>query len=144
MVKSVDIAADGAVKVAVYLTVSGCPMRDTITRDVTDAVAKVDGVTGVDVDLDVMSDEQRQELATSLRGGTAEREVPVRQAGLADPGLRGGVRQGRCRQVLGDGQPGRGDGRRRPEGRCRRRRHLRPLACRACWAPTAVPPRSRT
>ena len=31
MVKSVDIDAGGAVAVTVYLTVSGCPMRDEIT-----------------------------------------------------------------------------------------------------------------
>ncbi|MEV0601182.1 Mrp/NBP35 family ATP-binding protein [Streptomyces sp. NPDC050315] len=81
MVKSVDIAADGAVSVVVYLTVSGCPMRETITNNVRDAVAKVEGVTSVAVELDVMSDEQRKELATALRGGTAEREVPFAQPG---------------------------------------------------------------
>ncbi len=52
---------------------------------------------------------------------------PVRPAGLADPGVRGRQRQGRGRQVVGDGQPGRGAGRRGPEGRRGRRRHLRPL-----------------
>ncbi|WP_346095023.1 Mrp/NBP35 family ATP-binding protein [Streptomyces olivaceiscleroticus] len=81
MVKSVDIAADGAVSVVVYLTVSGCPMRETITSNVRDAVAGVEGVTSVAVDLDVMSDEQRKELAAALRGGTAEREVPFAQPG---------------------------------------------------------------
>ncbi|MER7399884.1 Mrp/NBP35 family ATP-binding protein [Streptomyces sp. NPDC000151] len=81
MVKSVDIAADGTVSVAVYLTVSGCPMRETITSNVRDAVAGVEGVTSVAVELDVMSDEQRKELATALRGGTAEREVPFAQPG---------------------------------------------------------------
>ncbi|MFI8994563.1 Mrp/NBP35 family ATP-binding protein [Streptomyces sp. NPDC053542] len=81
MVKSVDIAADGAVSVAVYLTVSGCPMRETITSNVRDAVAKVEGVTSVAVELDVMSDEQRKELAAALRGGIAEREVPFAQPG---------------------------------------------------------------
>ncbi|POX40526.1 sodium:proton antiporter [Streptomyces sp. Ru73] len=81
MVKSVDIAADGAVSVVVYLTVSGCPMRETITSNVREAVAKVAGVTSVAVDLDVMSDEQRKELAAALRGGTAEREVPFAQPG---------------------------------------------------------------
>ncbi|MBZ4015731.1 Mrp/NBP35 family ATP-binding protein [Streptomyces purpurogeneiscleroticus] len=81
MVKSVDIAADGAVSVVVYLTVSGCPMRETITSNVRDAVAGVEGVTSVAVELDVMSDEQRKELATALRGGTAEREVPFAQPG---------------------------------------------------------------
>lgn len=81
MVKSVEIGTDGAVAVTVYLTVSGCPMRDTITRSVTDAVSGVEGVTRVDVTLDVMSDEQRRGLAASLRGGTAEREVPFAKPG---------------------------------------------------------------
>ncbi|GAA2924624.1 Mrp/NBP35 family ATP-binding protein [Streptomyces thioluteus] len=81
MVKSVDVAADGTVAVAVYLTVSGCPMRETITENVRKAVAGVAGVTGVTVELDVMSDEQRRELATALRGGTAEREVPFAKPG---------------------------------------------------------------
>lgn len=81
MVKSVDIAADGAVAVAVYLTVSGCPMRDTITERVTSAVAAVPGVSSVRVELDVMSDEQRRGLAETLRGGQAEREIPFAQPG---------------------------------------------------------------
>ncbi|WP_406725631.1 Mrp/NBP35 family ATP-binding protein [Streptomyces sp. GD-15H] len=81
MVKSVEIGADGAVAVTVYLTVSGCPMRETITQRVTDAVAEVEGVTRVDVTLDVMSDEQRKELANALRGGQAEREVPFAKPG---------------------------------------------------------------
>lgn len=81
MVKSVEIGADGAVAVTVYLTVTGCPMRETITKNVTEAVSKVEGVTRVDVTLDVMSDEQRKELATALRGGQAEREVPFAKPG---------------------------------------------------------------
>jgi ATP-binding protein involved in chromosome partitioning len=76
MIKAVDVAADGGVTVSVYLTVSGCPMRDTITRDVTSAVSKVPGVTGVSVDLDVMSEEQRQALQSKLRGGQAPKEIP--------------------------------------------------------------------
>ena len=79
MVKSVGIAPDGSVAVTVYLTVAGCPMRDTITRDVTAAVAAVPGVTGVRVTLDVMSDEQRRELQSRLRGGRPEREIPFAQ-----------------------------------------------------------------
>jgi ATP-binding protein involved in chromosome partitioning len=81
MVKSVDIGADGTVKVGVFLTVSGCPLRETITKEVTAAVMKVAGVASVTVELDVMSDEQRRELTTSLRGGTAEREIPFAQPG---------------------------------------------------------------
>ena len=77
MVKSVDVTRDGAVQVAVYLTVAGCPLRDTITRDVTAAVGRVPGVTSVGVSLDVMSDTQRRDLQTRLRGGDRpEREIP--------------------------------------------------------------------
>ena len=81
MVKSVDVGADGRVAVAVYLTVTGCPLRETITRDVTAAESAVPGVTGVTVDLDVMSDEQRRQLQTRLRGDTPERSIPFAEAG---------------------------------------------------------------
>jgi ATP-binding protein involved in chromosome partitioning len=80
MVKSVDADESGRVAVEVYLTVAGCPMRDRITTDVTNAVAAVSGVTGVSVVLDVMSDEQRQAMAQKLRGGQAEREIPFARA----------------------------------------------------------------
>jgi ATP-binding protein involved in chromosome partitioning len=76
MVKNVEVAGDGAVRVEVYLTIAGCPLRDTITRDVTAAVSKLAGVSRVQVDLDVMSEEQRKELQTKLRGGRAEPEIP--------------------------------------------------------------------
>ncbi len=76
MVKGVEVARGGKVRVDVYLTVSGCPLRDTITRDVTAAVSAVPGVSGVEVRLDVMSDEQRRELQGRLRGGRPERAVP--------------------------------------------------------------------
>ncbi|RCG18667.1 iron-sulfur cluster carrier protein ApbC [Sphaerisporangium album] len=82
MVKSVDISPDGVVRVGVYLTVAGCPMRDTITRDVTAAVSKLDGVTRVHVDLDVMSTEQRKTLQTKLRGNRGpEKEIPFSKPG---------------------------------------------------------------
>src|SRR5690625_2936710 len=76
MVKSVDIAEDGAVHVGIYLTIAGCPMKGRIEKDVAEATRKVDGVTSVTVELDVMSDEQRKELQTKLRGGQAEKEIP--------------------------------------------------------------------
>jgi len=83
MVKSVDIGAGGDVAVAVYLTVAGCPMKDTITSRVTTAVQAVEGVTGVRVDLDVMSSTQRQEMQARLRAesGMTEREIPFARAG---------------------------------------------------------------
>ncbi|MBA2573675.1 MAG: Mrp/NBP35 family ATP-binding protein [Nocardioidaceae bacterium] len=76
MVSNVDIGGDGLVGVTILLTVSGCPMKDTLTRDVTAAVSSVAGVTSVSVILDVMSTEQRQQLQQTLRGGQVSKEVP--------------------------------------------------------------------
>ena len=81
MVRDVVIGPDGRVVVGVFLTVSGCPLKETITREVTAAVTTLDGVTSVLVELDVMSDEQRKGLREQLRGGQGEREVP-----FANPG----------------------------------------------------------
>src|ERR671938_398907 len=82
MVKDVQIGAGGAVRVEVYLTVSGCPMRETITNRVTTAVSAVPGVTSVSVGLDVMSDEQRAELRKTVRGTDApEPVIPFAQPG---------------------------------------------------------------
>jgi ATP-binding protein involved in chromosome partitioning len=81
MVKDVVVDPGGTVRVAVYLTVAGCPMRDTITKDVTAAVSAVPGVSGVAVELDVMSAEQRKGLQETLRGGVAEPVIPFAQPG---------------------------------------------------------------
>jgi ATP-binding protein involved in chromosome partitioning len=80
MVKSV-VVVDGVADVAVYLTVAGCPMRETITKRVTDAVSRVPGITAVRVDLDVMSPEQLGEMKKHLRGGTPEAVIPFAQPG---------------------------------------------------------------
>jgi ATP-binding protein involved in chromosome partitioning len=79
MVKSISVGADGLVDVSVYLTVAGCPMRDTITSRVTDAVTALPGVSGARVTLDVMSDEQRKAMQTQLRGGRPEPVIPFAQ-----------------------------------------------------------------
>jgi ATP-binding protein involved in chromosome partitioning len=75
MVESVDIDDAGKVAVTVLLTVSGCPLKDTITRDVTGAVEKVPGVTSVDLTLGVMTAEQRAGLQEVLRGGQTQKEI---------------------------------------------------------------------
>jgi ATP-binding protein involved in chromosome partitioning len=96
MVKSVSVADDGSVDVGIYLTTQGCPLRDRITSDVTAAVSKVPGVTAVRVDLDVMSDAQRQSLRQSLQGGRPARTITFAQPGsltrvLAVASGKGGV-----------------------------------------------------
>ena len=81
MVSSIDIAEDGVVSVEVLLTVAGCPLKDTITADTQREVGSVEGVTGVQVSLGVMNDEQRADLRRRLRGGAAEPVVPFTQPG---------------------------------------------------------------
>ncbi|WAL40485.1 Mrp/NBP35 family ATP-binding protein [Brevibacterium sp. BRM-1] len=76
MVESIDIAADGHVSVTVLLTVAGCPLKDTITRDTEAAVTRVPGVTGVSVSLGAMTPEQRAQMRERLQGPGRAREIP--------------------------------------------------------------------
>lgn len=71
MVKDVKIDG-GLVTVGIYLTISACPMQDKIVGGVKEAVAKVRDVTSVEVELDVMSPEQRTALREKLQGPTKE------------------------------------------------------------------------
>jgi ATP-binding protein involved in chromosome partitioning len=81
MVESLEVDAAGVVAVKVLLTVSGCPMKDTIDRDVRRALGGVAGVTAVELTLGAMSDDQRSELQTMLRGGAPAKEIPFAQPG---------------------------------------------------------------
>ncbi|MCP2264965.1 Mrp/NBP35 family ATP-binding protein [Promicromonospora thailandica] len=81
MVRSVAVADDGHVAVGVDLTVAGCPMKSTLVKDVTAAATAVDGVSGVDVELGVMTPEQRSSLRSMLRGGAGDPVIPFSQPG---------------------------------------------------------------
>jgi ATP-binding protein involved in chromosome partitioning len=71
MVRDVDVAGDGTVRILVALTVPGCPLRNEITHRVDTAVLAVPGVTGVGVDFTVMTDEEREDLRRRLHGDAA-------------------------------------------------------------------------
>jgi ATP-binding protein involved in chromosome partitioning len=81
MVQSVDVAPDASVRVGVLLTVPGCPMKEQLTRDVTAAVSRVEGVRSVAVDFGVMSEAQRTQLRQQLRGDVPANEIPFAQPG---------------------------------------------------------------
>jgi ATP-binding protein involved in chromosome partitioning len=68
MVRSIDPAADGSVRIQVALTVPGCPLKNEITRRVETAVTALDGVTSATVDFTVMSDQEREALRIQLQG----------------------------------------------------------------------------
>lgn len=80
MVDTITIG-ETEIVVRLLLTVAGCPLKDTLTRDVTAAVGAVAPTHLVRVDMGVMTDEQRQEMQTMLRGGVADREIPFAQPG---------------------------------------------------------------
>src|SRR5699024_7273095 len=69
MIESARIDDRGTAHVKVLLTIAGCPMKNTISTDVRKAVGAVDGVQAVDVELGVMTPEQRTELRNRLRSG---------------------------------------------------------------------------
>src|SRR3712207_2273824 len=71
MIRNVDIQGSG-VTVGVALTTAGCPMKHRITTDVRDRIMEIEGVESVEVDFGVMTDDDRQNLMTSLHGGPSE------------------------------------------------------------------------
>ncbi|HEX2850299.1 MAG TPA: Mrp/NBP35 family ATP-binding protein [Acidimicrobiales bacterium] len=100
MVKAVTVEGSH-VRVVVALTVAGCPLRTEITARVTTAVRALDGVSDVDVDLTVMSDEERAALREMLQasggagGGAAgghdhagHSHAPAKQVPFNLPGSR--------------------------------------------------------
>lgn len=70
MVDAVRVDADGTAHVRVLLTISGCPLRATIVEDTTSAVGAVPGIAAVDVQLGVMTPEQRAALKEGLQRTT--------------------------------------------------------------------------
>lgn len=81
MIDTIDVDDSGRVSVKVLLTVAGCPLRTTLRENVTQAIQEIDGVSGVYVELGVMSDEQRDAVKTQLRNGIPERVIPFAQPG---------------------------------------------------------------
>src|SRR6266536_1101981 len=89
-----DIVVDnGVVRVYVLLTIAGCPLKDRINTDVTDAVRPIlDPGQHVEVVLGEMTNEERQGLVTKLRGGVGKSSVTANlAAALAAEGNRVGI-----------------------------------------------------
>ncbi|MFJ5693445.1 Mrp/NBP35 family ATP-binding protein [Arthrobacter sp. NPDC093125] len=81
MVDAVEISDGGAVRLSVLLTIAGCPLRETITKDSEAALLGVPGVTSVEVELKVMTQAQRDALKEQLRGPGGQRGIPFNQPG---------------------------------------------------------------
>lgn len=77
MVERVEFSG-GTADLKILLTISGCPMRDRLQKDVTEAVLKVPGVTKVALEFGVMNEQQRDNVKKLLRGGR-EKFIPFAQ-----------------------------------------------------------------
>jgi len=63
-------------RVAIALTIVGCPAADRIEREVRAAAAAVPGIETVQVDLGVMTRDERAALTEKLRDGRPARQMP--------------------------------------------------------------------
>src|SRR5437763_1228967 len=70
MVRSVDVHENGVVDVMVSLTTPGCPIRSHFQTGVSQAVGELEGVTGVNVSFDVLSDTEKSALGRKLGRGS--------------------------------------------------------------------------
>src|SRR6266511_1865041 len=66
MVRSVEIAEGGQVDVVISLTTPGCPIRSHFQQAVAENVGRLEGVSGVAVDFDVLSNEEKGRLQHSI------------------------------------------------------------------------------
>lgn len=77
MVESVTFDG-GIASIKILLTISGCPMRDRLERDVKAAVEKVSEVEDIHLEFGVMNEKQRDNVKKLLRGGR-EKFIPFAQ-----------------------------------------------------------------
>ena len=66
MVRSIEVHPNGVVDVTVSLTTAGCPIRNHFQTGVAEAIRKLDGVTGINVSFDVLSDNEKTALGRKL------------------------------------------------------------------------------
>ncbi len=96
MLRDVEIAGNGDVRIQIALTVAGCPLRNEITNRVQSAVTPLAGVGRVDLDFTVMTDDERARLRELLHGdpsstagsGQAHGHAEGRAIPFAEPGSK--------------------------------------------------------
>ena len=68
MLRRAEMSGDGVAHILVALTVAGCPLRNEIQNRVSTAVTALDGVSSVDLEFTVMTDDERAALREMLHG----------------------------------------------------------------------------
>ena len=91
MVRRAEVGATGVASVLIALTVAGCPLRNEIQNRIDRALLPLEGVSAVDLQFTVMTDQEREDLRARLQGNghahgqpqghAAGRPVPFNQPG---------------------------------------------------------------
>ena len=84
MVREIEIEGPD-VRVTIALTVAGCPLRNSFEEQVAEHVGTLPGVRRVELRFDVMSPEEKAELATRLRGGRPEKSISDKRSLRVSP-----------------------------------------------------------
>ena len=77
MVESVNFT-DGKASVGILLTIVGCPMKDRLKSDISNALTDISEIKSVEINFGVMSEEQRNNVKKIIRGGR-EKFIPFAQ-----------------------------------------------------------------
>src|SRR6204780_759742 len=92
MVRSLDIHSNGAVDVTVSLTTAGCPIRNHVQTAGNKAIPELDGVIGVNLTFDVLSDTEKQGLQKKLGRGVLPEGALAQVSNVISAGSgKGGV-----------------------------------------------------
>jgi len=77
MVQSVEFAG-GVASITILLTISGCPMRERLQKDISDCLEPITEVNSLDLTFGIMNEEQRNAVKKLLHGGK-EKFIPFAQ-----------------------------------------------------------------
>lgn len=66
---------DGHAEIKVLLTIAGCPMRDTLTKDIRKALGEIQEIKEISLEFGVMNEVQREKVREVVRGGKSK-EIP--------------------------------------------------------------------
>ena len=69
---------NGKAELRILLTISGCPMKDRLHQDISNAVSAIAEVKNIEIEFGVMNDSQRDNVKKLLRGGR-EKFIPFAQ-----------------------------------------------------------------
>jgi len=67
MIRDIDING-GIIKVKVALTAPGCPLKNKMGQDIKEVLSKMAGVASVQIDFDSMTDAERQNTFSKVKG----------------------------------------------------------------------------